>query len=142
MKIVIALASAILMSAWAFAADSVFSKDSPCYELRTYHTPLGKLDELHARFRNHTVKLFEKHGMTNIGYWMPMDKEQGAENTLVYILAHKSRETARESFKGFGSDPDWTKARKESEEKAGGPLTVENGVKSVFMTPTDYSPMK
>ena len=137
-------------------ADSVFLKPtdySPgivpssereprVFELRTYTAAPGRLEALNARFRDHTIKLFKKHGMTNIGYWMTMDKEQGAENTLIYLLAHKSRETARESFKGFGSDPDWINTRKESEEKAAGPLTVENGVKSIFMTPADYSPMK
>ena len=113
-----------------------------CFELRTYTAAPGKLDDLNARFRDHTSKLFKKHGMANIGYWVPMDKTQGAENTLIYVLAHKNREAAAESFKAFGADPDWVKAKKESEEKAGGSLTVQNGVKSVFMMPTDYSPIK
>jgi len=118
------------------------AQDPRCFELRTYTAAPGKLDALNARFRDHTLKLFEKHGMANIGYWVPMDIAQGAENTLIYILAHKSREAAAESFKAFGADPDWVKAKKDSEEKAGGSLTVQNGVKSVFMTPTDYSPIK
>ena len=117
-------------------------RETRSFELRTYTAAPGKLAALNARFRDHTLKLFEKHGMTNIGYFVPIDEAQGAENTLIYILAHKNREAAAESFKAFGADPDWVKARKESEEKAGGPLTVQNGVKSVFMTPTDYSPMK
>ena len=86
--------------------------------------------------------MFEKHGMINFGYWTPMDKDKGADNTLIYILAHKSKEAAGASFKAFGADPDWVAARKASEEKAGGPLTVPDGVKSVFMEPTDYSPTK
>jgi hypothetical protein len=117
-------------------------REPGCFELRTYTAAPGKLDALNARFRDHTLKLFKKHGMANIGYWVPMDKENGADNTLIYLLAHKSREAARESFKAFGADPDWAKAKKESEEKAGGSLTVQDGVKSVFMMPTDYSPMK
>lgn len=118
------------------------SQEARSFELRTYTAAPGKLAALNARFRDHTLKLFAAHGMTNIGYFVPMDEAQGSENTLIYILAHKNREAAAESFKAFGADPDWVKAKKESEEKAGGPLTVQNGVKSVFMMPTDYSPMK
>ena len=118
------------------------AREPRCFELRTYTAAPGKLDALNARFRDHTLKLFKKHGMANIGYWVPQDKTSGAENKLIYILAHKSREAAAESFKAFGADPDWMKARKESEEKAGGSLTVQKGVESVFMMPTDYSPIK
>jgi hypothetical protein len=117
--------------------------DEPrAFELRIYKTAPGKLDDLHARFRNHTLKLFGKHGMTQLGYWTPMDKTDGADDTLIYILAHKSREGAAASFRAFREDPDWIAARKASEEKAGGSLTVPDGVKSTFMTPTDYSPTK
>jgi hypothetical protein len=112
------------------------------FELRTYTATPGKLENLNSRFRDHTCKLFEKHGMINFGYWTPMDKDKGADNTLIYILAHKSKEAAGASFQEFGADPDWVTARKASEEKAGGPLTVQGGVKSVFMVPTDYSPSK
>lgn len=112
------------------------------FELRTYTTEPGRLPILHARFRDHTCKLFEKHGMTNIGYWSPQDADKGAENTLIYLLAHKSRDAAKESFGAFGKDPDWQAARKASEEKAGGSLTIKGGVKSVFMKATDYSPIK
>jgi hypothetical protein len=80
--------------------------------------------------------------MTNIGYWSPQDADKGADNKLIYILAHKSREAAKESFGAFGKDPDWQAARKASEEKAGGSLTVKGGVESVFMKATDYSPIK
>src|SRR5256885_8700007 len=109
------------------------------FELRTYKAAPGKLEHLHARFHNHTIKLFSKHGMTNIGYWTPMDKDKGADDTLIYVLAHKSKEAADASFKAFRDDPDWIAARKTSEEKAGGSLTVPDGVKSVFLKPTDYS---
>lgn len=110
------------------------------FELRTYTATPGKLDDLNARFRDHTLKLFSKHGMTHFGYWTPVDKEKGADDTLIYILAHKSKEAADASFKGFRADPDWVAARKASEEKAGGSLTTK--VDSVFMKPTDYSPTK
>jgi hypothetical protein len=112
------------------------------FELRTYTATPGKLDNLNARFRDHTLKLFEKHGMTNIGYWTPQKGEKDADVTLIYILAHKSPETAKASFDEFRKDPDWVAARKASEDKAGGSLTVKDGVKSLFLKPTDYSPLK
>jgi hypothetical protein len=113
------------------------------FELRIYKTPPDLLENLNARFRDHTLKLFSKHGMTNFGYWTPMDEKAGKSNTLIYILAHKNREAAAESFNNFRKDPDWLAARKASEEKAGGSLTQPtNGVTSIFMTPTDYSPTR
>jgi hypothetical protein len=112
------------------------------FELRTYTATPGKLDNLNARFRDHTCKLFEKHGMVNFGYWTPTDKDKGAENTLIYIVAHKHKEASDASWKAFREDPLWVAAKKASEEKAGGSLTVPDGVKSVFMAPTDYSPTK
>jgi hypothetical protein len=117
-------------------------KGDHVFELRTYTASPGNLDALHARFRDHTLKLFGKHGMTNIGYWTPMKGQKGADDTLIYILAHKSVDAARASFDAFRSDPDWIAARKASEERAGGSLTVKDGVKSVFMKATDYSPIK
>jgi NIPSNAP len=113
---------------------------SRTFELRTYKATPGKLENLNARFRDHTLKLFKKHGMTHYGYWTPIDKEKGAEDTLIYILAHNSEEAAKQSFAAFRADPDWIAARKASEEKAGGSLTVK--VDSLFMKPTDYSPTK
>lgn len=114
------------------------AEDTPAvYELRIYTTNEGKLDALLARFRDHTCRLFEKHGMTNIGYWVPLAKEDGADNTLIYVLKHKSREAAKESFAHFGKDPEWQRARKASEE--GGKILAKPP-ESVFMTPTEYSP--
>jgi hypothetical protein len=113
------------------------------FELRIYKTPPGRLEALHARFRDHTMKLFSRHGMTNFGYWVPMDEKEGRDNTLIYMLAHKSREAAAASFDAFRKDPEWVQVRKASEEKAGGPLTLAtNGVTSIFMIPTDYSPTR
>jgi hypothetical protein len=112
-------------------------ENSAVYELRTYIAPPGKLAELHARFRDHTCRLFTKHGMTMVGYWTPTDGDDAA-NTLIYVLAHKSREAATESWKGFRSDPDWIAAKTASE--ANGKLTEK--VMSVFMKATDYSPLK
>ena len=110
------------------------------FELRTYHAAPGKLDALLARFRDHTVSLFARHGMAQFGYWVPAEKKDGAGDTLIYILAHKSREACEESFKAFRTDPEWIKAKTESE--VNGPLTIRDGVQSVLMLPTDFSPAK
>jgi len=110
------------------------TSDTMVYELRTYYTNPGKLPALHKRFRDHTVKLFEKHGMKNIAYWTPA----GQEDTLVYIVAHKSMDAGKKSWQGFINDPDWKKAYADS---------IKDGklVKKIdkqFLNPTDYSPMK
>jgi hypothetical protein len=112
------------------------------FELRTYTTTPNNLGLLNARFREHTMKLFEKHGMTNVIYWNLLPDQKGAENTLVYLLAHKDAEAAKASFDAFRKDPDWIAARTASEKKGGGSLTVDKGVVSVFVKPTDYSPLK
>ena len=107
------------------------------FELRTYTSPAGKLPDLHTRFRNHTLKLFERHGMTNVGYWTPRDSAR-AQNTLVYLLAHQSREAARASWAAFGRDPEWRQAAAASEVNG----RIVEKVESVFLDPTDFSPMK
>jgi hypothetical protein len=112
------------------------------FELRTYTASPGNLEHLHARFRDHTVRLFEKHGMTNVAYWSLAPGQKGSDATLIYIIAHPSQEKAKEAFGAFGRDPDWMAARKASEEKAGGSLTTRGGVQSVFMEATDYSPIR
>jgi hypothetical protein len=112
------------------------------FELRVYTASRGNLDRLNARFRDHTCKLFEKHGITSVGYWVPAKGQRGAEDTLIYIVAHPSAEGAKASWDAFRKDPDWLAARKASEEQAGGSLTVKDGVKSTFMKATDYSPIK
>ena len=112
------------------------------FEMRTYTASKGNLERLNARFRDHTVELFQKHGIANVAYWTPSTGEPGAEDTLLYFISHASREAAGESFKRFGADPAWQAARKNSEEAAGGSLTAPGGVKSVFMKATDYSPTR
>jgi hypothetical protein len=111
--------------------------DTRVFEMRTYYAHPGKMQALHARFRDHTLKLFVKHGMTNIGYWSPIDAAQ-AEKKLVYILAFPSQEAAKKSWEAFKNDPDWIKAKNASEKD--GALVAK--VESVFLKPTDYSPMK
>ncbi|GEO08808.1 NIPSNAP family protein [Segetibacter aerophilus] len=111
------------------------------FELRTYTSSAGNLQNLHERFRSHTKKLFEKHGIANIVYWQPMPKADGTKSDmLVYIIAHKDRATADASWKAFREDPEWVKVKAASEVKGGGSLTTK--VESVFMMPTDYSPIK
>jgi len=105
------------------------------YELRTYTAVDGKLDALHARFRDHILGFFQKHGMTNVVYFKPTDPPL-SQTTLIYLLSHESREAAARSWSAFQNDPDWKKISS----AGGGPLASK--VESVFLEPTDYSPMK
>jgi hypothetical protein len=137
------------------------------FELRTYIATPNNLAALNNRFRNHTLALFEKHGMTNIIYWSVLEGEKttcgqllnamspvgkaeakvdsemvASPNALVYFITHASQDAAKESFGKFGADPAWQKARTESEAAAGGSLTVPGGVKSIFLKPADFSPLQ
>ncbi len=105
------------------------------YELRVYHAAPGKLPDLLARFREHTVKIFDRHGMKSIAYWTPLD-EPDKSNTLIYILEHSSREIAAANWKSFQDDPEWKSVRDKSE--ANGKLVDK--VDSTFMAMTDFSP--
>src|SRR5436190_8770615 len=105
------------------------------FELRTYTTNEGKLDALQARFRDHTTRIFKKHHMTNVGYWVPQDKP----NTLIYIISHESREAAKANWDAFRADPEWQKVAKESE--ANGKILAK-APESVYMDATDYSPIR
>ena len=140
----VAKMESVFLSATDYSPEvkPVASAEPRVFELRTYTAAAGRLGALNARFRDHTLKLFARHGITNVGYWTPMKDQKGAEETLIYLLAHQSREAAAASFKAFGADADWVAARKASEEKAGGALTVPDGVKSQFLRATDYSPLK
>ncbi len=141
LSVLIFAASVLIASAAetnTVAANLSLARDSRCFELRTYTAAPGKLEALNARFRDHTCALFRKHGMEIVGFWMPTDKESGAGNKLVYMLAHKSREAAKRSWAEFQNDPEWIKARTESE--INGKLTEK--IESVYMAATDYSPMK
>jgi hypothetical protein len=122
----------------ALTVSPSITKDSRCFEMRTYYAAPGKLEALNARFRDHTCALFKKHGMENIGYWIPTDKAKGAENTLVYIIAHKNREEAKKSWAAFASDPEWKKAQQASEVDG----NLVSKVESVYLGATDYSLIK
>jgi len=117
----------------SIADDS--AADAGVYELRVYTTNEGRLEALEKRFKDHTLKLFEKHGMKNVMYWKPTDAAK-SKNTLIYVLWHKSEAAAKESFKNFGSDPDWVKARDESEKDG----KIVSKVESTFMKATEWSP--
>lgn len=125
------------VSFWAGERQANAAATAHVYELRTYTATPGNLANLEARFRDHTMALFQKHGMKNVIYMVPVDGPE-AENTLVYILEHPSVAAAKESWKAFQTDPDWVAARTASEKN--GKLTVKT--ESHFYQPTDFSPIK
>ncbi len=135
LKTILSLAAAVAAS---FAIPPASAQQpGRVFELRTYTCYEGKLPDLLARFRDHTMRIFEKHGMTNIGYWVPQDSP-ASQNTLIYILAHPSREAAKKNWDAFRNDPEWQKVQKESE--ANGKIVSK--VESVFMDPADFSPIR
>ena len=123
--------------AWYSSAVAEAQAAARVFELRTYTAPEGKLPDLQARFRNHTMRIFQKHGMTNVGYWVPQDAP-AKDNTLIYIISHASREAAKKSWADFAADPEWKKVSAESQVNG----RIVAGVVSVFMDATDYSPIK
>lgn len=131
------LAASVLFVCGIAVGRAVQPAPSKVYEMRTYTAAEGKFDAVNARFRDHTVKLFEKHGMKNIGYWTPMDGPT-AGTTLIYILEHPSREAAAKNWKAFSADPEWQKAKAASE--VNGRIVAK--AESQFLTATEYSPIK
>ncbi len=123
---------AMTIATAASALPSFAAEDNRCFELRVYYTEPGRLDALHARFRDHTCKLFEKHGMTNLGYWVPINNPDGK---LVYVMAYPSREAREASWKAFMADPDWNAARKASEESG----KIVTKVESMLLGALDFS---
>ena len=115
----------------------VEAQSARVFELRTYTAPDGKLEELHKRFKDHTMRIFKNHNMTNIAYFRPQDAPL-SQNTLVYLIAHPSREAAKANWAAFQQDPEWQKVANESQKN--GKIVAK--VESVFLDPTDYSPMK
>ena len=112
------------------------SEAAPVYELRTYTAVPGRLADVLARFRDHTMALFERHGMVNLAYWVPMDAKDSAGDKLVYLLRHRSREASQAAWSAFRADPDWQAVAKASEVRGKIVLKTE----SEFLAPADYSP--
>lgn len=121
---------------WLAAGTGTVLAESPVYELRTYVCLPGRLDALHARFRDHTLGFFTKHGMKNVAYWTPADGPE-AETTLIYLLEHRSREAARASWDKFRQDAEWKAVAQASE--ADGKI-LASPPKSQYFEPCDYSP--
>jgi NIPSNAP len=132
-----ALPAATFLSAslWASSQSDNATPSTGVYELRVYHAAPGKLPELLARFREHTIKIFDRHGMKSVAYWTPVDEPEKS-NTLIYILYHPSREAAAANWKSFGDDPEWKSVHDKSE--ANGKLVDK--VDSTYMVLTDFSP--
>lgn len=133
-KLVLLSLLAGLASVLSLTNSASAAEETMVYELRTYTCLPGRLPALHARFKDHTMKLFEKHGMKNLMYWTP----EGKEDVLVYVISHKSREAADASWKAFIADPEWHAARDASERDGKIVMKVERQ----YLTPTEYSPMK
>jgi hypothetical protein len=132
------LAAGLVLGAslqWALAAGA--EPAGKVFEIRTYHTFPGRLDALQKRFREHTMKIFEKHGMTNVAYWVPQDSP-ARESTLIYVISHASREAAKANWAAFIADPEWKKVADASQVDG----KIIERIESVFMDATDYSPMK
>jgi hypothetical protein len=131
-----ALAALVLgASNWLHGAEP--APAARVFEIRTYYAFPGRLDALHKRFREHTMKMFEKHGMTNVAYWTPQDSP-AKDNTLIYVISHASREAAKKNWAEFSADPEW-KAIAAASEADGGKIVEK--VESVFVNATDYSPL-
>ena len=131
------LAVGFALGSWHQSTVAYAQNAGRVFELRTYTAPDGKLPELQARFRNHTTRIFERHGMKNIGYWVPQDAPT-KDNTLIYIISHESREAAKKNWAAFGADPEWQKVAKESQING----KIVAGITSVYMDAADYSPIK
>jgi hypothetical protein len=129
-------AGGILVSRVALPSQAA-AASTRVYELRTYTTYPGRLEVLKARFRDHTTKLFERHGMKNVGYWVPMDAPK-SENTLVYVLSFDSRDAAKKAWDDFHNDPEWKTVQADSEKDG----KIVEKVESTFMSPTDFSALQ
>lgn len=130
----------VLGAAVAFISGALHAADAKparVFEIRTYYTLPGRLEALQTRFRDHTRRIFEKHGMTNVGYWVPQDSP-AREKTLIYIISHASREQAKANWAAFIADPEWKKVADESQKDG----KIIEKIDSVFMDATDYSPIK
>jgi hypothetical protein len=135
--VLFAFAAAVFVSGFVLGNVVRAQPGKKVFELRTYTAPDGKLGDLDKRFRDHTMRIFKKHGMENVGYWHPQDAPD-SQNTLIYVISHASREAAKKSWADFSADPEWQKVSTESQVNG----RIVSKVVSVFMDATDYSPLK
>jgi hypothetical protein len=133
----LSFAAGSLLTAHFMKTADVHAAGSKVFELRVYHTLPGRLPALQARFRDHTISIFNRHHMPSIGYWTPEDAPL-KDNELIYIISHQSREAATKNWEEFRNDPEWQKVSKASE--ADGKIVEK--VDTTFMDPTDYSALK
>jgi hypothetical protein len=134
---IIISAAGLLLTYRSARAQNVSTGSDRVFEMRIYHTLPGRLPALQANFRDHNIQFLKKHGITSIGYWIPQDSP-ASNNTLIFIVAHASREAAAKNWKEFGEDPEWQKFAKASQVDG----KIIDNVESTFMIPTDYSPLK
>jgi len=130
-NLLIPLAMTLASAAFISAAE-----ERPVYELRTYTAAPGRLGDVLARFRDHTIGIFNRHGMVSVGYWVPQDAKDGAGGTLIYLLRHPSREEAVKNWAAFHADPEWLSVSKATD--ANGRIVAH--AESVFLAPADFSP--
>lgn len=138
LSVLAALAVPALAITIAFAADKSSASERRVFELRTYYTNEGKLDDLHKRFRDHTIRIFKKHGIQVVGFWTPQDEKDGKIDKLIYLISFPSREAARQSWQAFKDDPEWKEVYAESHRDG----VIVKKVESVYLDPTDYSPIQ
>ncbi len=133
----LAITGMFLVAGPLLSTPAQAQSDGIVFELRTYKSTPGNLENLLNRFRNHTMALFEKHGMVNIGYWIPTDPAESGD-TLIYVLKHESQEAATASWRAFATDPEWARVNEESNRNG----NILQGVERTFMSATDFSQIK
>ena len=137
LKILSISSIALIVGLGAGTFYSTSAQNQKVFELRTYQATPGNLGNLHARFRDHTIRIFRKHGMEIVGFWSPKSEEE-RDDILVYLLAHDSQDAADASWQAFGADPEWASVAEESNKNG----QILAGVERKYMVATDYSPMK
>mgnify|MGYP001455455828 FL=1 len=137
LKILSISSIALIVGLGAGTFYSTSAQNQKVFELRTYQATPGNLGNLHARFRDHTIRIFRKHGMEIVGFWSPTSEEE-RDDILVYLLAHDSQDAADASWQAFGADPEWASVAEESNKNG----QILAGVERKYMVATDYSPMK
>ena len=135
---VLAFAAGSLLTVRLYRTAQVRADAKRVFELRVYHAVPGKVPALSARFRDTASKLFDKHGMQVVGYWIPEDAP-ASDNTFIYILAHPSRDQATKNWEAVRADPDFQEKIYKQEQS---PAKLVEKVDSTYMDPTDFSALK